>query len=352
MPVHDEATFQRLIAAEVVASGGWQERPAAAVDRGTRLLVDDLVGYLTDTQPEAVERFAAVSGAGWAQDLAGIVAADLDKAPGRALALLRGGKRVRGGVRLRFCQFKPANDLNADLVAGYRANRLSVVLEAPVRRPDGAWGEVDLALFVNGIPVADAELKNGLTGQDVHSAVRQYRHERHRDDTLLRYRSVVHFAVDTDDVMMATDLQRAGQQFLPFNRGSEPDGRGGAGNHDPGDGSHRTSYLWRQVWQRDAWLDLLHRFVHVEPVDPADPDGPQTVLFPRYHQWDAVRRLADHAQRHGTGHAYLVQHSAGSGKSNTIGWLAHRLTGLSDASGRERVFDKVVVITDRRVLDA
>ena len=162
--VHDEGRFQRDIADELVATGSWQQRPASEVDRASRLLVDDLVGYLTDTQPAAVEKFRSVAGAGWAQQLTDIVARDLDKEPGRALGLLRGGKKVRGGVRFSFCQFKPANDLNAELVAAYKANRLSVVLEAPVRKPDGSWGEVDLALFVNGIPVADAELKNSLTG--------------------------------------------------------------------------------------------------------------------------------------------------------------------------------------------
>ncbi|MEX1164295.1 MAG: type I restriction endonuclease, partial [Nitriliruptor sp.] len=177
--MHDEGQFQRGVAAEMVASAGWQQRTASEVDRQTRLLVDDLVGYLAETQPAAVEKFAAVAGAGWQQQLAAIVAKDLDKEPGRALGLLRGGKKVRGGVRFSFCQFKPANDLNERLVAAYEANRLTVVLEAPVRKPDGTWGEVDLALFVNGIPVADAELKNSLTGQTVKQAVRQYRHERH-----------------------------------------------------------------------------------------------------------------------------------------------------------------------------
>ncbi|MFA9430017.1 type I restriction endonuclease subunit R [Egicoccus sp. AB-alg2] len=352
MSVHNEGQFQRDIAAEMVANSGWQQRPAAEVDRATRLLVDDLVGYLEATQPAAVEKFASVAGAGWQQQLADIVANDLDKEPGRALGLLRGGKKVRGGVRFSFCQFKPANDLNFDLVAAYQANRLTVVLEAPVRKPDGTWGEVDLALYVNGIPVADAELKNSLTGQSVKQAVRQYRHDRDPGDTLLGFRSVVHFAVDTDAVMMATRLTGPTTRFLPFNRGSSPDGAGGAGNYNPGDGSHKTSYLWRQVWQRDNWLDLLHRFVHVTPADPADPGAVTQMIFPRFHQWDAVRKLEAHARTHGTGQSYLVVHSAGSGKSNTIGWLAHRLTGLTDPAGTARVFDKVIVITDRRVLDA
>ena len=352
MSVHGEKSFQRLIADELVASGGWVERPHADVDRHTRLIHDDLLGYLQDTQPAAIEKFASVSGPGWRDRLVDIVAKELDKEPGRSLPLLRGGKKVAGGARLEFCQFRPANDLNQDLLDRYTANRLTVVLEAPVRKPGGGWGAVDVALFVNGIPVADAELKNEMTGQSVDHAVAQYRSERDASDTLLSYRSLVHFAVDTQDVKMATRLAGADTRFLPFNRGSQPDGSGGAGNHDPGDGSHPTSYLWRQVWQRDTWLDLLHRFIYVAPPDPDEPDGDVTMIFPRYHQWDAVRRLSSHARDHGAGQHYLVQHSAGSGKSNTIAWLAHRLTSMTASDGTSKVFDKVVVVTDRRVLDA
>lgn len=348
MAVHDERAFQRVIAEELVASGGWVERHHSEVDRDTRLLTDDLVGYLTDTQPDQVEMFRKVAGSQWEAELARIVASDLDREAGRVLPLLRGGKKVRGGVRFQFCQFRPTHDLNVDLVAHYRANRLAVVLEAPVRRHDGHWGAVDVALYVNGIPVADAELKNPNTGQNVKHAVHQYRHERDPRDTLLGRRSVVHFAVDTERVRMATHLEGADTRFLPFDRGSEPDGSGGAGNWQPADGSYPTSYLWRDVWQRDAWLDLLQRFIYVAPQD----DGPPTMIFPRYHQWDAVLQLADHAREHGPGHRYLVQHSAGSGKSMTIAWLAHRLTSITPEDATAPVFDKVVVVTDRRVLDA
>lgn len=209
MAVHDERAFQRVIADELVVSGGWVERHHSEVDRDTRLLTDDLVGYLTETQPDQVERFAKVAGSQWDEELARIVASDLDREAGRVLPLLRGGKKVRGGVRFQFCQFKPTHDLNADLVANHEANRLAVVLEAPVRRHDGHWGAVDIALFVNGIPVADAELKNPNTAQDVRHAIHQYKHERDPRDTLLGRRSVVHFAVDTEHVHMATHLAGA-----------------------------------------------------------------------------------------------------------------------------------------------
>jgi type I restriction enzyme R subunit len=202
---------------------------------------------------------------------------------------------------------------------------------------------LDLCLFVNGLPVATAELKNALTGQGIEEAKEQYRNHRDPKNVLLARRAVVHFAVDTEQVAMTTHLSGGTTRFLPFNRGRD----GGAGNPANPDG-HRSAYLWEEVWSRDAWLDLLARFVHVER--PHGSSGRGTVIFPRFHQWDAVRRLEAAARAEGAGHNYLVEHSAGSGKSNTIAWLAHRLSSLHDAADR-KVFDKVVVITDRLVLD-
>ncbi|MCA1694544.1 MAG: DEAD/DEAH box helicase family protein, partial [Actinobacteria bacterium] len=189
------------------------------------------------------------------------------------------------------------------------------------------------------------ELKNQLTNQTVEHAKRQYRENRSPRDLMLSgKRAVAHFAVDAELVFMTTRLQGASTRFLPFNKGTTD---GGAGN-PPNLEGHRTAYLWEKVWQRDNWLDLLHRFIHVEPGTGKGPAG--AVIFPRYHQWDAVRRLVSDARANGPGACYLVQHSAGSGKSNTIAWTAHQLSNVHDSQDR-RVFDKVVVITDRVVLD-
>ena len=244
------------------------------------------------------------------------------------------------GVTLRLAYFKPAHGLTPQLTARYEANRLTATRQ--LRYALKGTKALDLALFVNGIPVATAELKNPLTGQGVEQAIDQYRQDRDpRARTLLR--AIVHFAVDPQRVAMTTKLAGVATRFLPFNQGNA----GGAGN-PPGTTGHATAYLWEQVWQRDAWLDLLGRFVHVDK--PARGSRkPGEVIFPRYHQWDAVRALETTARQDGAGHSYLVQHSAGSGKSNTIAWLAHRLSTLH--SGDAKVFDKVVVITDRVVLD-
>jgi type I restriction enzyme R subunit len=245
------------------------------------------------------------------------------------------------GVTIRLAFFRPASGLTPELVERYGKNRLTVTRQLPYEV--GSTKTLDLCLFVNGVPVATAELKNALTGQGAAEAIEQYRTVRDPKNPLLR-RAVVHFAVDTERVAMTTRLAGKATRFLPFNRGHDL----GAGN-PPNPSGHRTAYLWERVWQRDAWLDLLNRFVHVEPAPKGSTKEP-TVIFPRFHQWDAVLALTGEAREHGAGHDHLVQHSAGSGKSNTIAWLAHRLSSLHDANDT-KVFDKVVVITDRRVLD-
>jgi type I restriction enzyme R subunit len=250
------------------------------------------------------------------------------------------------GIEVRLAFFKPAHGLTPELTERYLANRLTVTRQLPYEA--GAAQTLDLCLFVNGIPVATAELKNPLTGQTVEHAKKQYREDRDPANVTLGRRALVHFAVDPNLVEMTTRLEGLKTQFLPFNRGDA----GGRGNA-PDPTGHRTRYLWEEIWARDAWLDLLGRFVHVLPGE-----GPThaaklragSMIFPRYHQWDAVRRLEATARADGPGHSYLVQHSAGSGKSNTIAWLAHRLMSLHGTDDKP-VFDKVVVITDRVILD-
>jgi type I restriction enzyme, R subunit len=249
---------------------------------------------------------------------------------------------VDHGITIRLAFFKPAHGLSPDLVRRYEANRLTVTRQLPYEA--GSTKTLDLVLFINGIPVATAELKNPLTGQSVEHAIRQYRADRDPTNKTLAKRAVVHFAADTESVAMTTRLAGRSTRFLPFNQGHNSR----AGNPANPTG-HRTAYLWERVWQRDAWLDLFARFVHVEKPSKGSK-APAAVIFPRFHQWDAVQRLEAAARAERAGHKYLVQHSAGSGKSNTIAWLAHRLSNLHDDADR-KVFDKVVVITDRLVLD-
>ncbi|WP_040942375.1 type I restriction endonuclease subunit R [Xanthomonas campestris] len=225
-----------------------------------------------------------------------------------------------------------------------------------LKRPDGKPKRciIDVTLAVNGLPVVTVELKNPLTGQPASEAIHQYQHDRDERDRLFAFkqRALVHFAVDPDEAWMTTRLKGRETMFLPFNRGHVH----GAGN-PPVPGNWKTHYLWDEVLNADSLLDILQRFMHLEIKERqiATDKGVRTVrketmIFPRYHQLDAVRRLVGHARSHGSGHNYLVQHSAGSGKSNSIAWLAHRLASLHDAH-EEKVFHSVVVVTDRRVLD-
>jgi len=232
------------------------------------------------------------------------------------------------------------------LVAHYDANRLTITRQLPFD-PDSTK-TVDLCLFVNGIPVATTELKNHLTGQSIEDAIKQYRTDRDPKNVTLGRRALVHFAVDPDAVAMTTRLEGQSTRFLPFNLGHNL----GKGN-PPNPEGHKASYLWERVWSKDSWLDILHRFINVERPEKgsmAARRAAERVIFPRYHQWDAVVKLEADARVNGAGHSYLIQHSAGSGKSNTIAWTAHRLSTLHTAEDR-KVFDKVVVITDRVILD-
>ena len=258
------------------------------------------------------------------------------------ISVLRGTVKD-SGVTVRMCWSRPANTLTPELAERYAANRCGVVRQLHHSESNPA-DSVDLALVVNGIPVATAELKNPLTHQTIEHAMAQYRTDRNPHDLIFAKRTLVHFAVDPHRVAMTTMLAGDQTRFLPFNTGSAGPGQPGAAGNPTGDG-YQTAYLWQDVWQRDAWLDLLHTFVHA-----GDGPGERAILFPRFHQWHAVRSILAATRVDGAGTDRLVQHSAGSGKSNTIAWTAHSLSRLH-GDDDQPVFDKVVVITDRRVLD-
>jgi type I restriction enzyme R subunit len=255
------------------------------------------------------------------------------------------------GVTMKLVYFKPAHGLTPELETLYQANRVSVTRQF-VYESDSKKS-IDLALLVNGLLTATAELKNQLTNQSIEHAKVQYRQDRDPNNVSLSRRAIVHFAVDPDLAAMTTKLAGARTRFLPFNQGTGGAGHPGRAGNPPTTEGHRTAYLWQEVWQRDAWLDILARFVHVQVPDKdskAEKAKNTVTVFPRYHQWDVVRKLEADAKQVGAGKNYLVQHSAGSGKSHTISWISHRLVNLHDDSD-QKVFDKVVVVTDRVVLD-
>lgn len=342
----DEKAFETEVADWLAPRGGYTPvkfgnitQPDFQPDLG--LDTADLFTFIGATQISEWERLTQLYGGDQAsaqQQFAKRLAKQLDERG--TVDVLRHGV-VDHGVTIQLAYFKPAHALTPELIERYDANLLGVTRQ--LRYESGSTKTLDLGLFVNGIPVATAELKNPLTGQTIEQAKAQYRNDRDPRNTLLSRRAVVHFAVDTEQAAMTTKLSGGTTRFLPFNKGHNM----GAGNPPNPDG-HRTAYLWEQIWQRDAWLDLLARFVQVEK--PATKAAKAFTIFPRYHQWEAVTRLEAAARAAGAGHDYLVEHSAGSGKSNTIAWLAHRLSTLHNEADA-KVFDKVIVITDRRVLD-
>lgn len=361
--VHTERIFENELC-DHLATHGWTVRThlqnATGYSRELALLPDDLLAFVKETQGAEWDKFRAWHNGNSDSVFVKRVAEQLDKHG--TLHLLRHGFKDRN-ARFTLCQFRPAHKKSPGLWAWYDKNRLTVIRQLHYSLHNE--NSIDLVLFVNGLPVATAELKTDLT-QNITDAIQQYKKDRHPKDpksrepeALLQFktRALVHFAVSTDEVFMATKLDGDKTFFLPFNLG-RPDGFGGAsaGNPPaPAEYGYPTYYLWHAVWSKDVWLDILGNFLHLEVKTEVDANTgakttKETLIFPRFHQLDAVLRLVKAAGDEGAGHAYLVQHSAGSGKSNTIAWSAHRLANLHNAQD-DKVFDSVIVITDRRVLD-
>jgi type I restriction enzyme, R subunit len=347
---HTERAFEDRVAEELRIQG-WSPG-GGTFDAGLGLDTGDMFRFIGATQVKKWERLIELYGGD--QDTAQRhfrqrVAAEVD-ARG-VLDVLRQGVRDRG-VQIDLAYFRPGHTLAADALAEYRENVLTAARQVhySVREPRNS---VDMALFLNGLPVATVELKNPNTGQNADHAIAQYR-RRDPNEVFFAKRALVHFAVDPDRAFITTRLRGRDTRFVPFNVGSNGPGvAGAAGNPPAAPGSYSVAYLWEQIWPRDNWLEILHRFVHIqEPDKKGVKESPHTSprIFPRYHQWDAVQKMVTHARGNGAGHNYLIQHSAGSGKSNTIAWLSHRLSNLFDAANQP-VFHKIIVITDRVVLD-
>ncbi len=332
-----EATFEGNIEAHLT-SHGWGSVYSSSYDRGLGLFPDEVVAWVQTSQPKAWKQLVTRHGGETAakQRFVKVVADAIDHRG--TISVLRG--RVKdSGVTVRMCAFKPANTLTPELADQYAANRLSVIRQLH-HSESNPGSSLDLTLAVNGVPVATAELKNPLTGQGLEHAMTQYRTDRNPHDRIFAKRTLVHFAVDPHQVAMTTSLAGQDTRFLPFNQGSAGAGHPGTSGNPPS-GGYDTAYLWEQVWEREAWLELIENFIHTED---------DRVIFPRFHQWHAVRSILAATYAAGAGTDRLVMHSAGSGKSNTIAWTAHSLSRLHDVADQP-IFDKVVVVTDRRILD-
>lgn len=337
-----ERDFETAVCGYLAANGYACQDPSN-YDRALCLDTDSLFQFLYAMQAKTWEKLKLQHG---------------DQAKERFLKRLSGQIEKRGtldvlrkgvddlGCHFELAYFQPETTLNEEHARLHEANMFIVMRQ--VHYSEKKDNSLDLVLFVNGLPVITAELKTPLKGQSVKEAVVQYKLDRDPREPLFQFRRcLAHFAVDTDLVFMTTRLEGGKTWFLPFNKGHE---RGGG--NPPNPNGFRTAYLWEEVWCRERLLEILNHFV--VDRDKFDENGKKTgereVIFPRYHQLDAVRRMVAHARENGPGQNYLVEHSAGSGKSNSIAWLCHRLAGLHDGKDR-RVFDSIVVVTDRRVLD-
>lgn len=347
--MHKEIDFEKDIEHTLVNQGGYEKGDPNTYDPDIALFPADVVTFVQKTQPKIWTRLTQLDAAKASSMLLDSLVKEL--AAKGALAILREGFKCVGKT-VRLAYFAPNTGLDPASTERYEDNRLTIVRQ--VNTKSGAIPDVVLA--VNGLPVATLELKNPMsaTRWNVENAKYQYRFERDPKELLFAFkqRCLVHFAVDTELVFMTTKLEGKDTFFLPFNLGHDH----GAGN-PPVEGDVRTAYLWSSVLTRDSLMDVLARFIHLDVEEKSivtekgiKRHSKESIIFPRYHQLDVVRALTNHAQFYGSGHNYLIHHSAGSGKSNSIAWLAHRLSNLHDANN-DKVFHSVVVITDRRVLD-
>jgi type I restriction enzyme R subunit len=351
-----ERAFELYVEEVLLKQGGWQAGANIDWDVDRALFPREICAFIEGTQPKPWAEVRALHAAGLETLLINALVKELDLKG--TLHILRHGFKFYGKT-FHLAYFKPAHGLNDEVLALYAQNQVTVTRQ--VLCHPGKHDTLDLLFSVNGLPVATCELKNPGTGQTWKHAVRQYQKDRDPRAPLFGFktRTLVHFAADSDEVHMATQLRGEATLFLPFNRGSHPgEVQCGAGNPQHPSG-HRTGYFWEDVLQRDSFLDILGHFMFVEKKEEKVDDGKggqrqvvkETVIFPRYHQLDAVRKIVATSRQEGTGRNYLIQHSAGSGKkTNSISWLSHRLASLHDAADR-KVFDCVIVITDRRVLD-
>jgi type I restriction enzyme, R subunit len=345
---YKEINFEEHIEAHLLSSG-YRKRLPEKYDKSLCLIPEEVLQFIWATQPQAFEKLEKQYGADTAQKLLERIAREVGKYG--MLEVLRKGVTDRG-AKFKLAYFKPSSGMNPDHEALYQGNRFSLVRQLKYSHKNE--NSIDMALFLNGLPIVTVELKNSLTGQMLENAERQYKKDRlPQGEPLLAFkRCLVHFAIGNERASMTTHLQGEKTRFFPFNKDSE---------NPVNPNGHKTHYLWEDIWQADTLLELIHNYLHVQQIPERSYDPgmgavvektTEAFIFPRYHQLDVVRHILKLVRSDGVGKNYLVQHSAGSGKSNSIAWLAHQLASFyQNPDDTERLFDSIVVVTDRRVLD-
>ena len=349
--IHTEVHYEDELVGQLVKNYGWIEGKDAGYNKDLALYPEDVIAWIQETQPKEYEKVKGYNNGGTDRLLLERLAKTIES-EGTHAVLRNGFKKTPASFEM--CAFAPTQNLNPTTLDRYGKVRCRVVRQ--VHYSKNNQRSIDVVLFINGIPVATIELKTDNT-QSVEEAITQYRNDRPPKDEktgkaepLLTFKrgALVHFAASTDEIHMTTELAGEKTSFLPFNLGYDE----GAGN-PPNPNGFKTAYFYEQILQRETWLNIVDRFIHLQKFEVTENGKKrqrEAIIFPRYHQWDVVTKLIDAAKTDGPGHNYLVQHSAGSGKSNSIMWLAHRLAGLHDTSDK-RSFDSVIVVTDRNVLD-
>ena len=346
-----EEGFEKHIVDHLVESNDYVKRKNTSYNNINCNDEDLLFQFLETTQPKAVEKLKNYHKDLYKQKIVKRIN-DQIKLKGIIEVLRKGIEDGFTGTKLKLFYDRPLSIYNQKANAKYQANIFSVMQQVYFSPKNSK--SLDIVIFINGLPVISFELKNELTNQTVEHAINQYKNDRDPNEELFRFgRLVVNFAVDTEEVWMCTELKEQKSFFLPFNKGY----KNGAGN--PPNGGIKTDYLWKEILTKNSLTNIIQNFSQIisEEKEYYNSSGKKQtkkvkkLFFPRFHQLTAVRKILKHAQENGSGQKYLIQHSAGSGKSNSISWLAHQLVGLHDKSGKDNIFDTVIVITDRKVLD-
>ena len=344
--IHTELTFESAIEISLLETGGYIKGLSEDFDAQLGIFPKYIIEFLKTSQPKSWEKLVNIHKDEAEKKVIQRLIKEIDLRG--VLDVIRNGF-TDYGVKFQMAYFKPESTLNPEAEALYLSNHLSVTRQLYYERV--GKNSIDMVLSLNGLPIATIELKNQFSGQSVDNAKKQYVYDREPSEPIFQFkkRTLVHFAVDTDECYMTTKLDGKHTRYLPFNIGSN----NGAGNPINKEG-YRTSYLWEYVWTKDSFMDIIGKFLHLS-VEEFEMNGvkkkKETIIFPRFHQMQVVRKTTTDARTNGAGKNYLIQHSAGSGKSNSIAWLSYRLSSLHD-DANNRIFDSVIVITDRKVLDS
>ena len=344
--IHTELTFEAAIELSLLEDGGYVKGHSTDFNADLGIFPKYVIEFLKNSQPKQWDKLANIHKDAVETKVVQRLLKELDSKG--TLDVLRNGF-TDYGVKFNMAFFRPESTLNPEAEVFYSKNHLAVTRQLYYQRK--GKNSLDMVISLNGLPVSTIELKNQFSGQDVSNAKKQYKFDREASEPIFQFkkRTLVHFALDADECEMTTKLAGKKTRYLPFNLGAN----NGAGNPLNKDG-YRTAYLWEYVLAKDSFMDIIGKFLHLD-VEVYELNGvkkkKETMIFPRFHQMDVVRKLTKDAKAKGAGQNYLVQHSAGSGKSNSIAWLSYRLSSLHNTQN-ERVFDSVIVITDRKVLDS